>query len=556
MKIKFCGGVQSVTGSCHLLTIGTKKILLDCGQFQGGKTMESLNYEDFGFRPSEIDYVILSHAHIDHCGRIPLLIKLGFSGTIFCTPSTLDLVQIMLRDSAYIHEREAEWKTRKNERAGKKPSEPLYTIQDAEASFSHFEAVLYGQTKQICDEVKIKFRDAGHILGSAITEIWATENGKTSKIVFSGDLGMKDRPILRDPELIQDADYVIMETTYGNRVHPENCASVEQLIDIILRTTQRGGNVVIPAFAVGRTQELIYQLNRFYEENSPEHKAELDKIKVYVDSPMATSATEIFRRNAQAFDDETREYIMKGDHPLDFKNLIFTRSSQESQALNFNSEPKVIMSASGMCDAGRIKHHLKHNLWNARNSIVFVGYQAEGTLGKRIKDGEKSVSIFGEKIYVNAEIDSLEGMSGHADRDSLLNWLSGFEKEPKEIFLVHGETQSKLDFAAYVKEKLGYDCIPVNEVAEYELTGAADTAALAQKAAEAVETNITPEEAIQIREKFYALHDDFERLLYNATLAVDGDRISSRKAEEINNTLLSLEKEILSLGAEVSAEDR
>ena len=555
MKIKFCGGVQSVTGSCHLLTIGTKKILLDCGQFQGGKTMESLNYEDFGFRPSEIDYVILSHAHIDHCGRIPLLVKLGFSGTIFCTAATLDLVQIMLRDSAYIHEREAEWQTRKNKRAGKKPAEPLYTIQDAEASFPLFEAVLYGQTKQICDEVKIKFRDAGHILGSAITEIWATEEGKTSKIVFSGDLGMKNRPILRDPELIQEADYLIMETTYGNRVHPENCTSVDALIDIILRTTERGGNVIIPAFAVGRTQELIYQLNRFYEENSPEHRAALDKIKVYVDSPMATSATEVFRRNAQVFDDETREYIMRGDHPLDFKNLGFTRSSQESQALNFNSEPKVIMSASGMCDAGRIKHHLKHNLWNAKNSIVFVGYQAEGTLGKRIKDGEKSVSIFGEKIYVNAEIYSLEGMSGHADRDSLLNWLSGFEKEPKEIFLVHGETQSKLGFAAYVKEKLGYDCIPVNEVMEYELTEAADKTALAQKATEAMETNITAEEAIQIREKFYELHDDFERLLYNATLAVDGDRISSKKAEEINNTLLSLEKEILSLGAEVSTEN-
>lgn len=557
MKIKFCGGVQAVTGSCHLLTIGTKKVLLDCGQFQGGKALDQLNYEDFGFRPSEIDYLILSHAHVDHCGRIPLLVKLGFQGRIFCTDATFDLVQVMLRDSAYIQEKEAEWKSRKNTRAGKKPVEPLYTIQDAEASFSFFEPILYEENKEICDELRIRFRDAGHILGSAITEIWATEEGQTRKIVFSGDLGMRNRPILRDPEYIQEADYVIMETTYGNRVHPANSQSVDELIQIILKTTGRGGNVVIPSFAVGRTQEIIYQLNRFYEDNSPDYQAALDKIKVYVDSPMATTATEVFRRNAQVFDDETKEYILRGDHPLDFKNLIFTRSTEESRALNFNAEPKVILSASGMCEAGRIKHHLKHNLWNARNSIVFVGYQAEGTLGKRIKDGEKHVQIFGENIYVNAEIDSLEGMSGHADREALLDWLSGFLSQPQKIFLVHGEPDSKADFAAYVKEKLGYDCITVDEVAEFDLSSDPAPQKLFQgQLPQGGKDRISPDEAIQLREKISDLHDDFEQLLYNATLAVDGTRISHKKADAIHTTLLNLEKAIVTLGAEVSEEDR
>ncbi|MDO4481476.1 MAG: MBL fold metallo-hydrolase [Bacillota bacterium] len=570
MKIKFCGGVQSVTGSCHLLSIGSKRLLLDCGQFQGNKTMEKLNYEDFGFSPSEVDFMILSHAHIDHCGRVPLLVKKGFKGKIFCTDATYDLVEIMLRDGAYIHEKEAEWQNRKNERAGKPPVEPLYTVKDAEESLQYFEPLVYGETRQLCDEIKIKFSDAGHILGSAITEIWAVENGKTTKIVFSGDLGMKNRPILRDPETIETADVVIMETTYGNRVHPENVRSIEALVDIILTTTARGGNVVIPAFAVGRTQELLYDLNRFYETSSPDYKSALSNIKVYVDSPMATNATAVFRKNAQVFDDETKEYILKGDHPLDFPNLVFTKTSDESQALNFNHEPKVIISASGMCEAGRIKHHLKHNIWSEKNTVVFVGYQAEGTLGKRIVDGEKYITLFGEQIYVNAEIRNLEGMSGHADRDSLLDWLNGFEKQPSQIFLVHGEADSKNDFAALVKEKLGYDTIPVNEVGEYDITVSpsvqdapapsvhdapqtADPAASAEPINKepAAKTMATREEVIEMREKMYKLHEDFEHLLYNASLAVDGERMSFDKAEEINNILLNLQKGIVNLGSDV-----
>ena len=569
MKIKFCGGVQSVTGSCHLVTIGDKKLLLDCGQFQGSKSSEKLNYADFGFDPASVDFMILSHAHIDHCGRIPLLVKKGFKGKIYCTDATYDLVEIMLRDGGHIHEQEAEWQNRKNMRAGRPLVEPLYTVKDAEASFPFFEKLVYKETKQICPEIKIKFSDAGHILGSAITEIWAKENGEESKIVFSGDLGMKERPILCDPEYIDEADYLIMETTYGNRVHPANIQSINNLVEIILKTTQRGGTVVIPAFAVGRTQELLYDLNRFYETTSPEYQSRLKDIKVYVDSPMASNATDVFRKNAQAYDEETKEYILKGDHPLDFPGLVFTKTSEESQAINFKNEPKIIISASGMCEAGRIRHHLKHNIWNGRNSVVFVGYQAEGTLGKRIVSGEKFISLFGEDINVNAEIHNLEGMSGHADRDSLLDWLSGFRKEPSQIFLVHGETQSKLDFADFVKEKLGYDTIPVNEVSEFELTkksGVAEAVKVSKPAkaaqdggenapaAEAEKPKAEVEDILNIRQGMYKLHDDFEHLLYNATLAVDGTRISAEKAELINNILLNLEKEIVNLGAEVTTE--
>ena len=437
MKIQFCGASTGVTGSCHLITTDNHRILLDCGQFQGGKAQEAMNYEEFPFDPAEIDCLILSHAHIDHCGRIPLLFKRGFKGDIYCTDATADLLGVMLKDSGYIHEKEAEWKNRKNERAGRPVIEPLYTYNDAVDSLKFVKPVLYDQLIELNEEMKIVFNDAGHILGSAITELWVTENDTVSKIVFSGDLGVMNRPILRDPTIIKKADYVIMETTYGNRLHPQNSMDVRRLMDIIRETAARGGTTVIPSFAVGRTQELIYELNRVYDSNS-EYREAFKDLMVYVDSPMATTATEVFKRNAQVFDDETKEYIRKGDHPLDFKNLKFTRTSEESMWLNSDRKPKVIISASGMCEAGRIRHHLKHNLWDSRASIVFVGYQAEGTLGRRLVEGAQEVTLFGEKIKVNAQIHNLEGFSGHADRDGLLEWLGGFRQQPKHIFLVHG----------------------------------------------------------------------------------------------------------------------
>lgn len=545
MKIQFCGASTGVTGSCHLITTENHKVLLDCGQFQGGKAQEALNYEDFPFDPAEIDYVILSHAHIDHCGRIPLLIKRGFKGSIYCTDATADLLDVMLKDSGYIHEKEAEWKNKKNERAGRPKVEPLYTFNDAVDSLTYVKPVLYDQLIELNEEMKIVFNDAGHILGSAITELWVTENDNVSKIVFSGDLGVMERPILRNPTIIKKADYVIMETTYGNRVHPENSMNVKALMDIIRDTAAKGGTTVIPSFAVGRTQELIYELNRVYETDNGYRQA-FENIMVYVDSPMATTATEVFKRNAQVFDNETKEYIAKGDNPLDFKNLRFTRTSQESIWLNTNPDPKVIISASGMCDAGRIRHHLKHNLWNRKSSIVFVGYQAEGTLGRMILDGAKEVTLFGEKVQVNAKIYNLEGFSGHADKNGLLAWLKGFQKEPKHIFLVHGEPEAKEAFAETVEKELGYHPIVVKGNSEYVLEKD-EIVSMDQ----AMEEEVDEEMLGSLRTNLFDIHRRIEDILYNTKLAV-GEDMSPKELTEINNMVLELEKSTINLGAAVS----
>lgn len=548
MKIQFCGASTGVTGSCHLITTEKHKILLDCGQFQGGKAQEALNAEPFPFNPAEIDYLILSHAHIDHCGRIPLLVKRGFKGDIYCTDATADLLEVMLKDSGYIHEKEAEWKNKKNERAGRALTEPLYTLNDAVDSLKYIRPVLYDQLIELNEEMKIVFNDAGHILGSAITELWITENDNVSKIVFSGDLGVMERPILRNPTIIKKADFVIMETTYGNRLHPSNSMDVKKLMDIIRDTAARGGTTVIPSFAVGRTQELIYELNRIYESDN-QYRKDFENLMIYVDSPMATTATEVFKKNAQVFDEETKEYIIKGDNPLDFKNLKFTRTSQESMWLNSDPEPKVIISASGMCDAGRIRHHLKHNLWNSKSSIVFVGYQAEGTLGRYILEGAEEVTLFGEKVKVNAEIHNLEGFSGHADRDGLLEWLKGFRKEPKRIFLVHGEPEAKESFAETVEKELGYHPVVVNGNSEYIL-----------EKDEFVSVDNVMEDAVDeetlnnLRKTLFEIHRSIEDILYNTKLAV-GENISGEKMAKINNMVLELEKSTINLGSAISEED-
>ena len=551
MKIKFCGASSGVTGSCHLLTTENHKILLDCGQFQGGKSQEALNAEPFPFDPAEVECVILSHAHIDHCGRIPLLVKRGFRGKIYCTDATADLLDVMLKDSGYIHEKDAERQSRKAIRAGKPPVEPLYTYNDAVEALQYVEPVLYNQLIELNENMKIVFNDAGHILGSAITELWITEDGKESKIVFSGDLGMIDRPILRDPTIIKKADYVIMETTYGNRNHPENSTSINQLLDIVLKTIKMGGNVVIPSFAVGRTQEIIFEFNRFYEEH-PEYRDQLDKVKVYVDSPMATTATEVFRKNAQVFDEETKAYIMRGDNPLDFKNLKFTRTTAESQALNMDRSPKIIISASGMCEAGRIRHHLKHNLWDARSSVVFVGYQAEGTLGKLLVEGTKDITLFGEAVHVNAEIYNLEGFSGHADQNGLFAWISGFRKKPRQVFLVHGEEDSKKDFAKLISDKLGYDPVVVLENSEYELD--MNTAEITH-VEKLLEEGRKDDEIERLRTQLAKIHYQLENILYTTDLAVAPD-ISGDKLAKINNLVQELDKTTLVLGSAITEEDR
>lgn len=549
MKIKFCGATTSVTGSCHLITTDKHKVLLDCGQFQGGKSMEAMNREPFPFDAKEVEAVILSHAHIDHCGRLPLLVKRGFKGAIYCTDATADLLDVMLKDSAFIHEKDAEMQSRKNLRGGKPIVEPLYTMKDAEAALKLVKPILYNKLVEINPEMEICFNDAGHILGSAIVELWAKEGENTSKIVFSGDLGVIDRPILRDPTKIKKADYVIMETTYGNRLHPANSTSIDELINITLDTVRRGGSVVIPSFAVGRTQELIYQFNMFYEQH-PEYQPELEKVNVYIDSPMATTTTEVFKKNAQVFDAETKNYILSGDHPLDFKNLKFTRNTADSQMLNMDKSPKVIISASGMCEAGRIRHHLKHTLWDEKNSIVFVGYQAEGTLGKQLVQGATEIKLFGETVVVNAQIHNLEGFSGHADQKGLLDWIGGFTAEPKKIFLVHGEQDSKQDFAEIVKNQFGYSPVVITENSEFEL----ETGKLLSKE-EVIHDSMDEDDIIELKERITSIRAELDNILTSTQGAME-QKISLEKLNSINSIILELEKASVNLGSSITAEDR
>lgn len=549
MKIKFCGAVNEVTGSCHLVTTEKHQILLDCGMFQGGKKEEAQNTEPFPFNPAEIECVILSHAHVDHCGRLPLLVKQGFTGPIYCTDATADLLKVMIPDCAHIQQKEAEWQSKKAVRKGLPPVEPMYTMEDANAALKQVSPILYDQLFEVNDQMQAVFNDAGHILGSAITELWITENEKTVKLVYTGDIGVDDRPILRDPKKIKKADFVVMESTYGDRLHESNESSIKALIDIIADTVKRGGNVIIPAFAVGRTQELIYELNRFYESDEYYHDL-LSKVHVYIDSPMAVTTTQVFRKNAQVFDAETKEYILNGDNPLDFPNLNFTRTSQESKALNDDTNPKIIISASGMCDAGRIRHHLKHNLWNPKSSIVFVGYQANGTLGRRIVDGEKELSVLGEKIFVQAKIYNLEGFSGHADYEGLLDWVKGLQKAPQHIFLVHGETDAKEALEQKIREATGYPCDAIHGVTEVDLADAEG-----MTFAEATEELVDVEQVVALQDKLADLRETVNEFLKNANTAVEGN-LTPEKLIEIKNAVIQLEKETIQLGMTVTKEGR
>lgn len=452
MKVTFLGAAETVTGSCFLVEGGGKKFLVDCGMFQGKE--EKMNEQPFEFDVKSIDFMLLTHAHIDHSGRIPKLVKEGYGGPIYSTKATADLCSILLPDSGHIQEMEIEWQNRKRMRAGKEPVEPLYTAEDAQLSLENFQYMFYNDVFEVDGSISFRFRDAGHILGSSIIEIWLKENGETIKLVFSGDLGQKNQPILMDPTVIEDADFVFIESTYGNRLHEDIGDRVEKLNALISRTVDRGGNVVIPSFAVGRTQELLYHLNLLKEDK--EHNF-LKGVKVFIDSPLAISATKIFQDNPQCYDAETLQLLKSGDNPFEFDKLFFTQTAEDSMKINEEKEGSVIISASGMCDAGRIKHHLKHNLWRKEASIVFVGYQAEGTLGRIIKDGVEKVKIFGEEIRIQADIEDIQGFSGHADRDGLLEWLNGFKSKPKKIFVVHGEQDSARDFAALIREKIGIE---------------------------------------------------------------------------------------------------
>lgn len=457
MKVTFYGAARGVTGSNHYISTEKTKILIDCGLFQGSPATKKRNYEELPYNPADIDFVILTHAHIDHSGRIPLLYKKGYKGQVFCTKPTMGLCEIMLPDSAHIQESEAEYKNRKNKRSGGALLNPLYTVDDAQRAVRGFKPVQYNDIIQLNEEFSVRFREAGHILGSAAVEVWCKEGNQTTKTVFSGDLGKFDTPIIRNPFLIEDTDYLIIESTYGNKIHEYKENREKAMFDIIEDTLLKRGTVIIPSFAVGRTQEMIYGFNR--QIDLKDRYKILKTTPVYIDSPLAISATEVFRNNEEVFDEEAKNYIFNGDNPLDFENLIFTKTSDESKAINFNNDPKIIISASGMCDAGRIKHHLKHNLWKEDCTVLFVGYQAEGTLGRRLVDGAKKVKIFNETIEVKAKIVMIDGFSGHGDKEDLDKYIEGFKTKPKKVFLVHGEDDQLLGFSSRLNNKYNLDTV-------------------------------------------------------------------------------------------------
>lgn len=467
MKITFLGAAKEVTGSCYLVETEKSKFLIDCGMFQGSEIEDEYNYQEFAFDIEDIDFMLLTHAHIDHSGRIPLLYKRGYRKKIYATKGTVDLCEYMLQDSGHIQQIENEWKNRKRKRAGKTLRMPLYTADDGKAAMQLFYGVNYDEIIEPSEDVKVKFNDAGHMLGSSILEIWVKEGEKETKVVFSGDLGNKNIPILRDPAIIDEADYLVCESTYGDRLHEDVGDKAKKLMEIIKKTISRGGNVIIPSFAVGRTQELLYEIHKDEElyKNEIEY---ISKVPVYVDSPLATSVTGVFRKHLDYFDDEARRYVENGDYPLDFPNLHFTHSAEESKALNDLKEPVIIISASGMCEAGRIKHHLKHNLWRSDSTIVFVGYQAKGTLGRRILEGEKTVNIFGEEITVNAEIQNIESFSGHADQKGIMDWISSFKKKPKKIFIVHGEDSAQKVLSEKIKDVFDIETIIPSKYDTYD----------------------------------------------------------------------------------------
>lgn len=464
MKLLFMGAAHEVTGSCFILQAAGKNIMIDCGMEQGPDIYEN---QPLPIAPGQIDALLLTHAHIDHSGRIPLLAKNGYRGPVYATNATSELCTIMLRDSAHIQEFEAEWRNRKARRSGDAIYEPLYTMADAEAAIELFVGCAYGAEVQITDGIKARFSDVGHLLGSACIELWVTEEGVTKKLVFSGDIGNTQQPLLRDPETIKEADYVVMESTYGDRSHGPRPDYVKELAEILQTTFDRGGNLVIPSFAVGRTQEMLYFLRQIKEQNLVKGHGDFT---VYVDSPLAVEATSIFKSCwAECYDEEARTLVQQGINPINFKGLKLAVSPDDSRAINFDQSPKVILSASGMCEAGRIRHHLKHNLWKPENTVLFVGYQALGTLGRALVEGADRVKLFGETIEVRCEIRVLAGVSGHADDAGLMHWASAFDPKPTRFFVVHGEDEVTDTFARRLHNELGCEAIAPYNGAVYDL---------------------------------------------------------------------------------------
>ena len=487
MKLEFLGAAHEVTGSCHYLEFADKHVLVDCGMEQGPDLYVN---QEIPVNASTIDYVFVTHAHIDHSGLLPMLYNHGFRGQIFTTTATHQLCEIMLKDSAHIQMFEAEWKNRKAKRADRPEVVPLYDMNDAVGVLGHFVSCDYHSVINVCEGLKVRFVDAGHLLGSSSIEMWISENTaegvEERKIVFSGDIGPGNRPLIKDPEYLTSADYVVMESTYGDRTHETPPDYAVELARVIRDTFTRGGNLVIPAFSVGRTQEMLYFIRRIKMENL---LPEFQNFEVYVDSPLAVEATTIFGKNVQdCFDDTALALVQQGINPIGFPGLRMAITSDESKMINFNDKPKVILSASGMCEAGRIRHHLKHNLWRKDSTILFVGYQVPGTLGNMLLNGAKEVKLFGETIEVQAKIENLPGISGHADVNQLTKWVSMFDPKPKRVFIVHGEDKVTEQFAAHIHEELGLEAYaPFSGDAFDLLTGAC----VAQGSREAVEKKST-----------------------------------------------------------------
>lgn len=447
MKIQFLGAAKEVTGSMHLLTINDRKVLLECGLYQGKRKEAFERNRNLPFDPKEIAVMVLSHAHIDHSGNIPQLVKQGFTGNIFCTHATQDLSNVMLRDSAYIQEKDAEYINKRHEKKGIPLVEPLYTAEDVEKCMSHFIGIGYDRSFQICPEVQVTFLDAGHILGSAVVVLDIQENNQSKRITFTGDMGRSGLPVIRDPVQVSDTDIYITESTYGNRKHEQIADMKTGLQKVIQRTTERGGKVIVPSFSVGRTQELVYFLHELFNEG------ELPEIPIYVDSPLSVNITEVFRLHPECFDKETRnQFLSNHQDPFGFYRLRYIRNVEESKKLNTSDEPCMIISASGMCEAGRILHHLKNNIDDPKNTILVVGFMAVNTLGRRIVEKQPKVKIFGDEVNLNAEVVVMEGFSAHADKDELLSYLKKINKTMlKQVFIVHGEAEQSEALAKTIR---------------------------------------------------------------------------------------------------------
>ena len=455
MQVTCHGAAGSVTGSCHLVETNSSRFLIDCGMFQGNKTLNRLNYEPFPFDPQTIDFVISTHGHIDHCGLLPKLTKNGFKGTIYGTPATADLLPVMLGDAAYIQEKDTEHENRRRERKGQPPREPLYDRTDADQVSGLIQSLKYNTSMKVNDEITFRLRDAGHVIGSAIVELYVKEGEREIKTVFSGDLGQWDVPIIKDPTYIWNADYVFIESTYGDRNHQRSLPRKEQLLEHIVNTYNKGGKLLIPCFALERTQELLYTLSELMNETEG-----FPPMDVYLDSPLAIKITEIFKKHPDHYDEEARARI---DKPFDFPGLICTPSVDESRKANAMKEPAIIIAGSGMCTAGRIRHHLKHGIWDPKNTVLFVGYQAPGTLGRILLDGAEEIKMMGMKLVVKAEIARIGAFSAHADKEELTGWLSAFKEKPKRVFLVHGEEKTLAAFSSSLEE-IGFDTeIPVRD---------------------------------------------------------------------------------------------